>query len=193
MKACSRFHGETKTAQPIPLPSLQVMSWRHIAYVRSLVARLGVSPTHEQEDLVQEVLIQANRSKGSSLEPRALLFGITRHLVFRWIAKREHERSGLKLSSDEKPEEASVPSAEQDRAELERYRLVHMAIEKLPSYLRTVFVRVEIEGFEMAEVAKELHIPVNTGYTRLHLGRKRFKAAMTTLFARLHIEHCDDI
>ena len=74
------------------LPSLENLHPRHIVYVRALIAWLGVSPAHEQEDLVQEVLIQAHRSKGSALEPRALLAGIARHVVFRWIARREHER-----------------------------------------------------------------------------------------------------
>lgn len=44
-------------------------------------------------------------------------------------------------------------------------------IAELPEIFRDVFVRCEIEEAEMLEVARELGIPINTGYTRLHLAR----------------------
>src|SRR4051812_18317821 len=87
-------------AQPA-LPSLENVEPRHVAYVRNLVARLGVAPAHERADLVQEVLIQAHRSRASALEPRALLSGIARHVVFHWISKREHERAALRACAEQ--------------------------------------------------------------------------------------------
>jgi len=161
------------------LPSLERVTPRHVAYVRTLVARLGVSPAHEQEDLVQEVLIQAHRSKESPLEPRALLSGITRHVVFRWITKREHARRVMQSKADEVAEEPAQQSAEQDWQARERYDAVHVCIDELPEMFRAVFVRSEIDEMPMAEVAEGLSIPVNTGYTRLHLARARFAEAVS--------------
>jgi len=155
-----------------------------MAYVRALVARLGVWPAHEREDLTQEVLIQGHRSQGSPLEPRALLFGITRHVVFRWIARRAHEREVMRGKTDEMAAEPEQPSAEQDWQAAERRKAVHDAIDELPDLFKDVFVRCEIDETPMAEVARDLHIPVNTGYTRLHLARARFAEAIRRHLAR---------
>jgi len=173
------------------LPSLEEVHPRHVAYVRTLVGRLGVSPAHEQEDLVQEVLIQAHRSKGSLLEPRALLFGITRHVVFRWISKREHERGVLKSKADEVAGEPAQQSAEQDWQARERHEAVRACIENLPAIFREVFVATEIDELPMAHVAKDLGIPVNTGYTRLHLARARFAEAVCRYLARRRLRKDD--
>ncbi len=173
--------------QPTALPSLAEVTPRHVAYVRTLVARLGVSPAHEREDLVQEVLIQGHRSKGSELEPRALLFGITRHVVYRWISRREHERGALKSRADEDSEEPLQQSAEADWQAAERKHVVHTAIDELPPLFRDVFMRCEIDGAPMAEIAADLGIPVNTGYTRLHLARAQFAAALRRVYARRHL------
>lgn len=177
--------------QQEPLPRLCEVMPRHVAYVRTLVARLGVSPAHEREDLVQEVLIQAHRSRDSVLEPRALLFGITRHVVFRWISRREHERGALKSRADEETDEPCQQSAELDWQAAERRQAVHTAIDELPPLFREVFVRCEIDEMPMAEVAKDLGIPVNTGYTRLHLARARFAEAVRRYLARRRLTEQD--
>jgi RNA polymerase sigma factor (sigma-70 family) len=179
---CDR--GET---QP-QLPPLDKLGARHLAYVRTLVARLGVSPAHEREDLVQEVLIQAHRSRTSELEPRALLFGITRHVVFRWISRREHERGALKSRADQQTEEDAAPSPEDDRIARERVAVVRAAVDELPPAFRVVFERCELDGLPMADVARALQIPVNTGYTRLHLARARWAESVRRWLARLHVD-----
>lgn len=174
----------TTSGGQAPLPSLLEITSRHVAYARTLVARLGVSPAHEREDLVQEVLIQAHKSHESTLEPRALLSGITRHVVFRWISRREHERGALKSRADQATQESAQPSAEDDWQEAQRREAVHASIEELPPLFREVFVRCEIEETAMADVARDLGIPVNTGYTRLHLARARFAEALRRHLAR---------
>jgi len=179
------------TGRQTALPALSEVTPRHIGYVRKLVARLGVYPAHEQEDLVQEVLIQAHRSQGSALEPRALLSGITRHLVFRWISKREHERGLMQSKANEVADEPPQRSAEEDWQAAERHQAVHESIDELPDIFKDVFVRCELEEMPMAEVAKDLGIPVNTGYTRLHLARARFAEAVRRLLARRRLRNDD--
>jgi DNA-directed RNA polymerase specialized sigma24 family protein len=54
----------------------------------------------------------------------------------------------------------------------------------LDKRLRHVFVRCELEGATVPAVAKELGIPVNTGYTRLHLARERIPGLVLRLLKR---------
>lgn len=174
-----------------PLPPLSTLLPQHVTHVRVLVARLGVSPPHEREDLVQEICIQAHRSRDSPLEVRALLFGITRHVVFRWISKREHERGALRSRADEDTEEPTQQSAEEDRVASDRVALVHAAVADLEPIFRVIFERAELREEPMAEIAKDLGIPVNTGYTRLHLARERFADAVRRHLARRRLHEGD--
>lgn len=166
-----------------PLPPLDRILPEHIAYVRSVVARFGVTPTYWREDLVQEVLIEAHRSRDSRLDVRALLFGITRHVVFRWMAKRDAERTAVLLSGH--PD--TSPDIEELFMEAQRCEAIRTALEELPDIFRAVFVRVEFEDMTMPEVAMDLGIPVNTGYTRLYIARDRFLEAVQRLLARRRV------
>ena len=173
------------------LPPLDEIRPEHVAYVRALVSKLAVSPTYEREDLVQEVLIQAHRSKHSLLEARALLFGITRHVVYRWIASYQHEQAVLASHEHQAAEDDAHPSAEDEWQAAERRDVVRASIEELPDIFRDVFVRVEVEEMSMPEAAKALGIPINTGYTRLHLARARFSELLRRLLARRRIDKED--
>lgn len=172
-----------------PLPPLDQILPEHIAYVRLAVSRFSVTPTHWREDLVQEILIEAHRSRDSRLDVRALLFGITRHVVFRWMAKRDAERTAIALHPERDP--ITNRSIEDDWAEAERREAVRMAIDELPDIFREVFVRTEIEHMTMPKVARELGIPVNTGYTRLYLARARFLESLHRILARRRIQKQD--
>lgn len=166
------------------MPALSEIVPRHVAYVRMLVARLGVSPAHERDDLVQDVLVQAHRSRDSALDPRALLFGITRHVVFRWISKRGHERELLRSRAPDDAEGPTQRSAEEDWQEAERRAVVRAAVGEIPTPFRDVFVCCEIDDTPMREVAESLGIPTNTGYSRLRLARARFAESIRRYVAR---------
>jgi RNA polymerase sigma-70 factor, ECF subfamily len=185
--------GEGKEPRPWlglePLPPLDQILPEHMSYVRSVVARFSVTPTHWREDLVQEVMIQAHRSRESRLDVRALLFGITRHVVFRWMAKRDAERSAVALHPGR--DAVTDRSVEDDWQEAERREAVRAAIDELPEIFRDVFVRTEIENMRMPEIAQELGIPLNTGYTRLHLARARFLESLQRILARRRIQKQD--
>lgn len=174
-----------------PLPSLEEVTPLHIAYVRSLVARFGVKPPHEREDVVQEALIEAHRSRHSRLEPRALLFGITRHMVFRWIAKKKNEREAMRLHEDSGEGDETQPTVEADWQAAERKLAVTTSIDELPPMFRDVFVGCEIDEKSMAEVSRDLGIPANTGYSRLHLARARFADAFRRYMARRRLTNDD--
>ncbi len=172
-----------------PLPPLDQILPEHIAYIRAAVSRYSVTPAHWREDLVQEILIQAHRSRDSRLDVRALLSGITRHMVFRWMARRDAERTAVALHPGRGP--LTNRSVEDDWEEAERREAIRAAIDELPDIFREVFLRTEIEHMTMPEVASDLGIPVNTGYTRLHLARARFLESLQRFLARRRIQKQD--
>ena len=168
-----------------PLPPLDRIGAAHLAYVRSVVARFPVRPAHWREDIVQEALIEAHRSRHSGLDVRALLFGITRHVVLRWSARRAAERRVLALAPVAAP--VTVCSAEEERRAAERRAIVAAVVDDLPALFREVFVRAELEHAPMPAVARDLGIAVTTGYTRLHLARLCFVEGLFRRLARLRI------
>lgn len=174
-----------------PLPPLDWILPVHIAYVRKVVARFSVTPAHWREDLIQEILLEAHRSRCSPLDVRALLCGITRHMVFRWMRMcglaRRAELAALTLGSCPRPEVETARTAEDDRAEAERRTAIQTAIGELPAIFREILIRVEIEGQAMPDATRCLGIPLNTGYTRLHIARARLRESLRRFLLRCHI------
>lgn len=170
-----------KQERPPALPPIAELGSRHQAYVRTLVARLGVSPAHECEDLVQDILVQAHKSRDSVLEPRALLFGITRHVVFRWISRRDHEQKRTVNVESEPPLTEGVDDTYESA---ETRNTVAETIMGLPPIFRDVMQWVEIDGLSMTETAAALGINVNTGHSRLRLARAQFTAAIRRCVSR---------
>jgi RNA polymerase sigma-70 factor (ECF subfamily) len=77
----------------------------------------------------------------------------------------------------EEPERITVrPDHDLDRARAAA--VVHDVLERIPFKQREVFVLYELEELDGNVIATMLGIPVNTVWTRLHHGRKRFEAAM---------------
>ncbi len=179
------FAEERRSAgRDTPMPPLHTVSPRHVAYVRGLLSKFGVSPAYEYEDLVQEVLLQAHRSVDSPYEPRALLFGITRHIVLHWLGRRDSERAAIQYHLEDVDLDRAPTDVEELWRSAERAQAVRDAIDELPPMFREVFVRSELDERSMPEVARELGIPVNTGYTRLYLARQRFQEALRRHLAR---------
>lgn len=152
-------------AERAPLPPLDRIRPEHMRYVRSLLGRFRVKPAHWQEDLAQEVLLRAHRSRCSPLEARALLYGISRHVVLTWRARRRAELDALSLHGG--GDLATARTAEDDRLEQEWRDAVNAAIASLPKVQREVVLLAWMEDRAMPEVAKRLEIPLNTGYSRL--------------------------
>jgi RNA polymerase sigma-70 factor (ECF subfamily) len=175
-----------RTSRLQPLPPLNEILPEHIAYVRSVVARFTVRPAYWREDLVQEVLLEAYRSRASRLDVRPLLFGISRHVVSRWTSRMvaQHE-AAVDFSS------GAVRGMDDDRMAAERRAAVLTSLSELPDIFREVFVRADLDEMVMPDVVEELGIPLSTGYTRLHLARIRFIEAFQRYLARWRITKDD--
>jgi RNA polymerase sigma-70 factor (ECF subfamily) len=124
----------------------------------------------EAEDLAQEVFLRAYRGlKAFRRDARFFtwLYRITVNLVYTQshrAASRRHAREQLALALRSAP-------CPQNPAELveadEASDLLHAALANLDLRLREVLVLREIEGLEVAEVARMLRIPEGTVKSRL--------------------------
>lgn len=159
-----------------PLPPLDRIVPAHIAHVRLLLSRYPVKPAHWREDLVQEILLEAHRSRGSRLDVRALLSGITRHVVLDWWERRRAERLLGVLHAGIR--DVIERSAEDDWHAREQIEILRAAIDRLPESEREVFRLTQVEDVPMPGAARRLGIPTNTGYTRLHLARSRLRESL---------------
>lgn len=173
--------GTDPPAEP-PLPPLDAIQPEHGAYVRAVLARLGVMPTHHREDLVQEVLVRAHRARASPLDVRALLYSIARRAVGRWKRKKRRREEVEPAAAAWHGEDAPSPRDEQEAAE--RRAAVEAALAELEPIERDALVRIDLEGATAPEVADEVGVPVNTIYSRLHRARRRFLAALFRYLAR---------
>jgi hypothetical protein len=112
------------------------------------------------------------------------------------VPVRDFLRMSQRLRADgewwtETSEDAPMPDAEEQIRAAERAAAVHEAIRGLPDIFRDVFVRCEVDGADMPEVAREIGIPVNTGYNRLRLARAQFRKAVKRIMARRRLASGD--
>ncbi|MFH1807155.1 MAG: RNA polymerase sigma factor [Pseudomonadota bacterium] len=156
---------------------VDVAAWfeAHAEFVARTVQRLSglCSPV---DDLVQEVFIIALRKRnqiGPEVPARGWLYRTAVHVVW-------HHRRGLarRLSAERRLASEPVPGSERADETLhkqEQARLVRHCAAQLPMSQREVFALFELEGLAGADIARLLEIPENTVWSRLHLGRKRFR------------------
>ena len=124
------------------------------------------------EDVVQETLLRAWRSRDALKDPaaaRAWLFTIVR---------REHarlyERKRLELVClDDGIEQACVPVAHSPDGELHTLR---GAILKLPLEYREPLIMQVLGGFSTAEIAQQLNLSLTAVLTRLFRARNKLRA-----------------
>jgi RNA polymerase sigma-70 factor (ECF subfamily) len=147
-------------------------------YLCRSLQRLGVRQS-DIEDLAHEVFLVLSR-KWHDYDPsrplRPYLFGI----AFR-IAS-QHRRRQLREVPCDVPEIAD-PQAQPDQAlsAAEARALVLNALERIPLGRRAVFVMHDIDETPMRDIAKSLHLPLFTAYSRLRKARIEFERAVTVL------------
>jgi RNA polymerase sigma-70 factor (ECF subfamily) len=150
----------------------------HADFVRRAVAHLA-GPALEPDDLVQEVFVQAWRSRSrfaGRSSVRTWLYGVTLGVV-RNARRRSRLRRFFGLESAAEPEDPT-PAAPDRLAQEEARRQVHALLETLPEKKRTVLVLFELEGLTGEEIAAVVGCPVATVWTRLHHARQAFARAL---------------
>lgn len=164
-------------------PELQEVFRAEASYVWNTLRRLGVR-TSDLEDVTHDVFVVVHR-KWSDYDParplRPWLFGIALRVAsdYRRSARVQRERV-----TDELDREGFTPATEEQIDLGRRRALVLSALDALSEQQREVFVRHELEGAPIPEVAAAVGIPLNTAYSRLRLARERFVAAVRAISSR---------
>jgi RNA polymerase sigma-70 factor (ECF subfamily) len=168
--------GAPATAPRIDWGDARAIYETHVGYVWNSLRRLGISDA-DREDLCHEVFLIFFR--GTTFDPtrplRPWLFGI----AFR-VASDHRRRARFRREVHAPVEETPSPHLPADEALLrkEARRLVENGLAALDLDQRAVFILHEIEGLPMPEIARTLDAPLNTLYSRLRLGRRKFEAAV---------------
>ena len=155
---------------PVPIAALYR---EHFQFIWRSLRRLGVREA-SVDDALQDVFLVAHRKlatfEGRSSH-RVWLFAIAMRVA------AEHRRRDARLHLDDA---AATGTARTDESyELRRrVQLLDQLLATLSEEQRAVFVMSEIEGFSAPEIAEALGEKLNTVYSRLRLGRRRFERAL---------------
>jgi len=141
----------------------------------------------EAEDLAQDVMLSA-LSALSSFEGRSELFTWLYRIALRRYARTRRRRIRMPEAAsadDTRLELALVVDAGPDprrRLELrEQYRLLLLALDGLPSKLRTAVILVAVHGLSLEEAGHVLGIPSGTVGWRVHEARSQMHATLHRL------------
>jgi RNA polymerase sigma-70 factor (ECF subfamily) len=180
-----RGSGASVAAAEIDIDELYA---QHASFLGRVLARLTGDGAHV-DDLLQETFLIAFRKRDTfngRSSHRTWLYGIAARLAMRHRRGVGRWLRALGVFSDQPMELALSPDRELDRARASA--VVHDVLARMPFKQREVFVLYELEELEGADIGALLGIPVNTVWTRLHHGRKRFEEAM-----RKRIRREDDV
>jgi RNA polymerase sigma-70 factor (ECF subfamily) len=180
----SPFHEVAESeAQPAALPRPGIESFpeifqQHARFLWRTLMNLGV-PSHEAQDLCQEVMITVHRRlpdfDGKSL--RGWLYGIcVRHAsdyrrsarVRREVPHRELPDPGFDAQQPEQVERSR------------RLRRVLGALDRLNDERRTAFVLYEVEELTLAEISEALGVPLQTAYSRIKSARDALRLELAS-------------
>lgn len=151
---------------------------RELDYLFALLQRFGArSP--EIEDLLQEVFVVLHRHWPTLDRTRPLrpwLFTV----AFR-VVRAARRRTGREVLADEIVLQDPGPDPEAELQDRESLALFFGALERVPVERRTVVVLHDIEGVEVAEIARRLAMTRIGVYSRLYKGRKELGSALRRL------------
>jgi len=158
---------------------------QHFEFVWRTLRRLGV-PAPDLADVSQEVFLVVHRRLADFEERSKVttwLFRISARAA-RDRRRKAHVRREVSGEDvlDESVDPAGDPSGALERAD-ER-ALLERALTALDEPQREVFAAFELEGMSGQAIADALEIPLGTVYSRLRLGRERFRHVLARLAAR---------
>jgi RNA polymerase sigma-70 factor, ECF subfamily len=163
------------TARPGP-ESFPEIFQQHARFLWRALMNLGV-PSHEAQDLCQEVMITAHRRlpdfDGRSV--RGWLYGICVRVASDY---RRSARVRREIPHAVLPDSAlDVDQAER----LDRERAlgrVLVALDELGEDKRDAFVLYEIEELTLAEISEALGVPLQTVYSRIKAAREALRVQL---------------
>jgi len=162
--------------------AFRVLYEEHFDYVWFTLRRHG-GRERDLEDLVHDVFVACARAwlRYDPARPiRPWLHGIAFRVASDYRRRASNARE---VPVADYPAADAGPSALDHLEAHERRALVLGALEALSDDQRLVFIRYELEGESVVEIARDLSISDNTAYSRLRLARERFTTAVRRLVA----------
>jgi RNA polymerase sigma-70 factor (ECF subfamily) len=166
-----------------PVLDIDAIYAEHAPFIARVLIRLVGDGAHV-DDLLQETFIVAYRKRDTfdgRSAVRTWLYAIAARLAMRHRRGVGRFLRALDVFAEEPERVSANPQTELETARAGE--LVRKVLDRLPFKQREVVVLYELEELDGAEIAAILAIPINTVWTRLHHGRKRFGDLM-----RKHLE-----
>jgi RNA polymerase sigma-70 factor (ECF subfamily) len=151
---------------------------RELDYLFVTLQRLGARPP-EMEDLLQDIFLVLHRhwpTLDSTRSLRPWLFGVT----FR-VLRASRRRYRREVVSGEVEIEDAAPGPEAWVQDRESLALLSAALDRVPLARRSVLLLHDLEGIEIADIARRLSMSKIGVYTRLYKGRKELAVALRRL------------
>ena len=157
---------------------------QHFEFVWRTLRRLGV-PEADLPDVAQEVFLVVHRRLADFVERAKVTTWLFRIAV---RAARDRRRSACvrREIALEEPLQAAVDASADPSRDLERAddrALLEQALAGLDEDQREVFAAFELEGMTGDAIAAALELPLGTVYSRLRLGRARFRQSLARRLA----------
>ncbi len=185
---------ETAGADPgqasVRKPGFTEEALPHMEAVYRYSLRLTRGNTHEAEDIVQDVFLQAHRA-WDTYQPgtncRAWLFTICRNRFLRKKERRDRRPEIVASQIDADVEALAVTAvfSEVESADPEKEFFasfvdeeVMRALDDLPEPYREAVVLSDLEGLTYPELSEVLEVPVGTVKSRLFRGRRLLQQAL---------------
>ena len=152
----------------------------HAPFLLRTVERLTGSGDRA-EDVVQRVFLIAYEKRETLKDPDDIRGWLYRVMVN--VLRHDRRSFARRRRLADRIEERSVPAEqrlpEDEVARRERGARVRATVAKMPFKLREVFVLYELEEVAGKDIAKLLEIPESTVWSRLRLGREKFRKLWT--------------
>jgi RNA polymerase sigma-70 factor, ECF subfamily len=140
--------------------AFESLYFRHRDWVVNLAFRFTADRELSLDILQETFLYLLKKFPGFTLtcQMKSFLYPVVKHLALNALAKSKRYEPGEDLFKS--LEAAAVKPAEHES--------LRAALQKLPSAQRETVLLRFMEGFDLAEIAAALHIPVGTVKSRLH-------------------------
>jgi len=129
------------------------------------------------EDLMQEVFMEAWRSKSNQREAgkeRAWLYQILRYRYAHHVRDSKRKLQTTALSEDMDAAERARPALES----LAEKESLQNALNLLSPEIRETFLMVFLQGFKCREAAADLHVPLGTVLSRISRARETLRETL---------------
>jgi RNA polymerase sigma-70 factor (ECF subfamily) len=169
-----------RSGVPAPSPESDCLDLydRELDYLFATLQRFGARAS-EMEDLLQEIFIVLYRQWPTLDTTRPLrpwLFGVT----FR-VVRAHRRRSTRELRREQPIEEVEAPGPDVGLEDQESMALLLSGLERIPAARRAVVMMHDLDGLEIAHIARRLSMTKIGVYTRLYKGRKELATAVRRL------------